>query len=103
MKLLNLREVPQRKIEKWLEDNIVEITKYQKERMRDDEIVRFAPFEFYERRKKVDNVFVRLSIIFIPVIWIVLVAGMPFNFIVTGTWGYKKLNWFSKWSSACGF
>ena len=103
MKLLNLRKVPDYKVTKWLDDNIVEITEYQKAKIRDDEIVRFAPFEFYERRKKVDNIFIRLSIVFIPIVWIVLIVGLPFNFIGTGTWGYGKLDWFSKWISACGF
>ena len=102
MKLINLKKVSNYKVEKWLENNIKELTPYQKEWIRNEEMVRFAPFEFYERRKKVDNVFVRLSVIFIPIAWILLVIGLPFNFFATGTWGYNKLEWFSKWSSACG-
>ena len=102
MKLINLKKVPNYKVEKWLENNIKEMTSYQKEWMRNKEIVRFAPFEFYERRKKVDNILVRLSVVFIPIAWILLAVGLPFNFFATGTWGYKKLEWFGKWSSACG-
>ena len=62
----------------------------------------FAPFYFYKSRKKTNNIFVRLSVIFIPVAFIILVAGIPFNFFVTGNWGYKKVDWFSKWATACG-
>lgn len=102
MKLINLKKVSDYKVEKWLEDNIRELTVSQKQWIRNEEMVRFAPFEFYERRKKVDNIFVRLSVIFIPVIWVLLVIGMPFNFFYTGTWGYKNLKWYSKWVSACG-
>jgi len=102
MRLLNLKKVPDYQVENWLEENIAEITKYQKERIHNDEIVRFAPFEFYERRKRVDNFLIRLSIIFLPIVWLALIFGLPFNFIGTGTWGYKKINWFSKWTSACG-
>ena len=48
MKLINLKKVPNYKVEKWLENNIKELTAYQREWMRNEEIVRFAPFEFYE-------------------------------------------------------
>jgi len=103
MKLINLKQVSDHKVNKWLEDNIAELTAYQKERIRNDEMVRWAPFKFYERRKKVDSIWIRISALFIPLAWTVLVIGLPFDFLITGTWGYNKIDWFSNWSSACGF
>lgn len=102
MKLINLKRTSDWEVIKWLEKSIPELTAYQKQKIRDNEIVRFAPFYFYERRKKVNNVFVRLSVIFVPIAWILLVVGIPFNFFATGKWGYSKIEWFSKWTSACG-
>lgn len=104
MKLHNLEKVSNYKVQDWLKKSIPELTEYQKQRIRDDEIVRFAPFEFYKRRKKVDNFFLRLTILFIPIVWLLLVVSLPFNFIITGRWGYDydKLNWFTKWMNSCG-
>ena len=102
MRLINLKEVSDHKVREWIEKSIPELSPYQKERMRNGEMIRRAPFKFYERRKKVDSIFVRLSVLFIPVAWTVLVIGLPFNFFYTGTWGYNKIDWFSNWSSACG-
>jgi len=102
MRLINLKRIDNYEVEKWLEDKIPELTTYQKERIRDDEIVRFAPFYFYKRRKKVNNVFIRLSAIFIIPVFLVLIIGLPFNFLITGNWGYSGLKWYSKWTNACG-
>lgn len=102
MKLINLKRVSNYKVEKWLENNIRELTEHQKRWIRNEEIVRFAPFEFYERREKVDNPLVRLSVIAMPFVWLMLVIGIPFNFFITGNWGYNKLDWYSKWRNMCG-
>jgi len=102
MKLINLKKVNDYTVEDWLENNIKELTPYQKEWIRDQEIVRSAPFEFYERRKKIDNIFIRLSVIVMPVVFCVIVIGLPINFLIKGKWGYNSLNWYSKWVSACG-
>lgn len=104
MKLVNFKKVWDRDVEKWLEESIPELTAYQKEVIRRDEIVRFAPFYFMERRKKVNNVWLRFSIIFMLPVLLLLIAGLPFNFFVTGRWGwnYDKVKWYSKWVSACG-
>ena len=102
MKLLNLERVSDHSVEKWLCENIKELTPYQKQCLRDDEIVRFAPFEFYKRTKRVENIFIRLTVIFLPFVWIFLFIGLPLNFIIKGRWGYGGLKWFSKWTNACG-
>ena len=104
MRLINLKRVSDHDVRKWIEDNVVEMTPYQKQRLHYDEVVRFAPFYFMEERKKVKNVFVRFSVIFIIPIFILILIGLPINFFITGEWGYSdgKMKWFSKWVSACG-
>lgn len=102
MKLINLKKTSNYKVSRWLEESIPELTAYQKEMIRDERLIRSAPFEFYARREKVNNIFVRLSVIFVPIALIVLLLGIPFNFFVTGNWGYQRIEWFSKWTSACG-
>lgn len=104
MNLTNLKRASNFEVEEWLEKNIVELTTYQKQKMSEDEIIRFSPFKFFKHRKKVDNILVRLTVIFIPIVWIILFLTLPINFLITGNWGYKydKLNWFNKWRNACG-
>ena len=101
MNLHNLQKVPDYRVKKWLEESIRDLTPYQKQKIFDDEIIRFSPFEFYEKRKVVSSFWIRLTIIFIPFVWLLLFIGLPFKFIVTGQWGYgkKMLNWYDKWVS----
>ena len=99
MRLINLKRVSDFEVRQWLEKNIPDLTQDQKEKIKD---IRFAPFRFYKRGKKVDNIFVRISIIFIPFVWIILIFGLPFNFFVTGKWGYSRIEWICKWLTACG-
>lgn len=103
MKLFNLEKAYSYEVNEWLEENIPDLTKYQKQRIREDEIIRFAPFEFYKKGKKIDNIWIRLSIIFVPIVWLILVLGLPFNFILTGSWGYEEIKWVSTWLRSCGF
>lgn len=105
MILKNIKEVPNYKVEKWLNKNIKNITKYQEEWIRNEEIIRFAPFKFYEKKKKVTNIFFRISILFIWIPFVLLALNLPFNFLITGTWGYsnKNINWFTAWAESCGF
>ena len=103
MALHNLKKTPDYKVREWLEKSIPELTPYQKERIRNDEIIRWAPFDFYERRKPVKSIWWRLSIIAVAFFWVVLFVGLPLNFIVTGNWGYNKLNWFDTWLNKIGF
>lgn len=104
MKIINLQKVSDYKIEEWLEKNIKNLTPYQKEWIRNEEIVRFAPFYFMQRRKKTKNILLRFSIIFMFPIFLLLIIGLPFNFFITGNWGYnyEKMKWYSKWATSCG-
>jgi hypothetical protein len=105
MKLINLRRVNDYKVEEWLNKNIPELTAYQKQKIRENEIVRSAPFYFMERREKTNNILLRFSIIVMVPVFILLMLGLPFNYFITGRWGYNydKLKWYSKWTTLCGF
>jgi len=102
MNLHNYQQTSDYKVEEWLIKKL-DLTKDQAYKMRDSEMIRFAPFQFYERIKpKNKSIFIRLSaIFFLPVLFIVM-ATLPFNYLFTGNWGYstKTLNWFNKWHAA---
>jgi hypothetical protein len=104
MKLINLKRVDDYNVEKWLENSIPDLTEHQKQCIENDEIIRFAPFYFMEKRKKTSNVFLRFTIIFMLPVIILLILGLPFNYFITGRWGYndKMLKWYSNWTSSCG-
>jgi len=103
MKIYNLKKVWDSDVEKWIEESIPELTAYQKEKIEANEIVRFAPFYFMEPTKKVKNIWLRLSAIFLLPIFILLLVGLPFNFLFTGVWGYaENMRWYGRWVSACG-
>ena len=104
MNLVNLKRVNHYDVNKWLEKEIRDLTPYQKQRIWDDEIARRAPFYFMEKRKRSKNILVRLTLIFVPPVFIILAMGLPFNFILTGNWGYsdKSMGWYGKWLAAIG-
>ena len=91
MKLTNLEPASDYKVQEWLEKLELKLTPYQKECLRNSEMIRFAPFEFYKRRKnKKVNIFWRLSIIAIPIYWLIIIVLLPFTFLVRGKWGYSQ-------------
>lgn len=100
--LLRYKEASSIEVENHFINNIPEITPYQKDCIKNDEIFRFSPYTFYKETEKVSNPLIRISILLYWLIWLLLFIGLPFNFIFTGRWGYKKINWFAKWTTACG-
>lgn len=102
--LHNYEKASDYEVREWIEKAIVEMTPYQKQKLRDSETVRFAPFQFMKRRKKVNSIWLRLTIIAMPFVWIFLFVGLPFNFFVTGRWGYKyeTIKWFDRWKCNVG-
>ena len=107
MEWSHLKRATQFEIKDWIEENIPELTTYQKERMRDDEMIRFSPFYFYKRaERETPNILWRLTVLVLPVYWLTMVVSLPFNMIITGTWGYgrKFIDGFhSKWMRKIGF
>ncbi|MBG0514080.1 MULTISPECIES: hypothetical protein [Elizabethkingia] len=98
MNLRNIQKASDIEVENWLKESIPELTSYQKSKIYNDEIVRFSPFKFYKEKKETSNVWLRLSIIFLPIVWIILFLFLPLTFIITGRWGYSnKFNWILNW------
>ena len=87
-------------VEKWLIESIPDLSPYCKHKIREDEIIRFAPYDFFEYKKPVSNFWLRLTIIFIPIVFILLFVFLPVNFLLSGQWGYstKYIKWFYDWS-----
>jgi hypothetical protein len=104
MKLYNLKRASDYDVVEWIEKRIRNLTPEQKQWIRDEEIIRFAPFYFFKKKtEKVKNVWLRLSIIFIIPIFFLLLIGLPFNFFITGNWGYaENMRWFGDWCRKCG-
>jgi hypothetical protein len=104
MNLINLQKASNHRVQEWIENSIKDLTPAQKDWIINEEIIRFAPFYFMERRKKTRNILLRFSILFIIPILLFLIVGLPFNFCITGNWGYdfEKVKWFSNWTSKCG-
>jgi hypothetical protein len=89
MKISNLKRAHDLEVQKWMEDNL-NLNPYQKEKLRNDEIVRFAPYYFYKIEKSKTSFIWRLTLpLFVPY-WIILFIGLPFNFLITGKWGYGR-------------
>ena len=101
MKLTNLKPASDHKVQEWLEKSDLKLTTYQKECLRNSEMIRFSPFEFYTRREteKV-NFLWRLSIILIPIYYLFLLISLPIAFLIRGKWGYSQKfydNFHSAW------
>lgn len=103
MRLYDLEKARDSDVEKWIKETIPELTTYQKEKIKNNEIVRFAPFYFMKKTKKVNNILTRFSLLLLLPVLIMLIIGLPINFFITGKWGYsEKMRWYGKWVSACG-
>lgn len=88
MKLTNLQHASDYEVEDWLKKQL-DLTPYQKEKLRDSELIRFAPFEFYKHRKQVKtSILWRLTIIFVPIYLLLLIISLPIKFVITNQWGY---------------
>lgn len=89
MRLSYLKEANSLEVNKWLEESL-QLTDYQKEKLREDEVVRFSQFYFYKQAKGKSSPIWRLTLPFYVVYWIAAVVMLPFNFIITGKWGYGR-------------
>lgn len=100
-KFSNLTKAHDYEVRDWL-IKAFKFTDYQKSLLRSNEdIIRYAPFKFYKRKPKQDNMWIRLTLVFVPLVWLIMILGLPLNFILTGIWGYPNnkvykfiMNWF---------
>ena len=100
MNLRNKKQAWDSEVERWLIEEIPNITPYQKEFIRTD-FVRFSRFYFYKDKPKTDNILTRLTIVFVPFAFLIVLAILPFNYIITGRWGLgrDKVLWrrYTRW------
>jgi len=86
-----LQEASDCEVEKWLNESIPELSKYQKDYISKEEIVRFSKFRFYKWKKLKPVSFTwRLTMPFFFIFWCILFIGIPFNFLATGHWAYTQ-------------
>jgi len=77
---------------KWIENNIPELSVYQKQTISENEVGWWTDELVFFKHKNESKVHFlwRLTVIFFPVAWILLFIGLPLNMIFTGKWGYGK-------------
>lgn len=84
MNFSRLKQADDRDIEKWLKENL-NITDYDYRKMRDNELIRFSPFYFYEQKKiKKHNFLWRLTAPFFLLFCLLVIIAMPFKWLITG-------------------
>lgn len=91
MKLHNFKKASNYEVENWLVKKL-NLTKEQEIDLRNYEFIRFSPFFFYKKKEKVNNFWFRITLIFFPIVWILLFITLPINFIISGRWGYDDKN-----------
>lgn len=89
MKLHNKKLSSNYEVENWLVKTL-KLTKQQELDLKTYEYIRFSPFSFYKKKEKVENFWFRLTLIFFPIVWILIFVSLPINFIITGRWGYDE-------------
>ena len=92
MKITRLKQTYNRKVERWLFDSLPELTAYQKQKIVDEEIVRFAPFYFYEDpENEKSSLLWRLTLpLFLVYLLILILIVLPILWVTTGKWGISQ-------------
>jgi hypothetical protein len=63
--------------------------------------IRLMNVTIYSNEKVNTSPWIRLTIIFIPIIFIPLFIFLPINYMITGHWGYN-IKWLKDWVDALG-
>ncbi len=105
MKLSRLERAPDYDVVKWL-DKKLNLTAYQKDKLSQEEIMRWSPFYFYKlpERKKV-SILWRLTLPIFPIYLLLVVIFNPIKWMFTGKWGYGRNfidNFHNKWVRKLG-
>lgn len=96
--LSNLERARDHEVEKWLEEEL-ELTPYQKERMRNNESVRLSFIYFYKNKPtKNPSLIWRLTIIPFFLYYVIAFCFLPINYLITAKWGYSR-NFIDKFHS----
>ena len=98
MNFRNLKRANNYEFENWLVSNLPNISKSQKEAILYNEVLNYSGFYLFKRVKKVKSIWLRMSIVLIPFVWLILMILLPINFIITGSWGFgKRLDFILNW------
>ena len=90
MNLSRLKKASNYEVEKWLIDEL-KLTNDQQRIMRDKELIRWSPFDFYKDKQKESVSFLcRFTMILIPIYIILVWTYNPLQFIVSGKWGINQ-------------
>lgn len=102
-KFTKTKKVYQSEFIDWL-DKEIKLTDYQKQKIYNDEVFRWCPYDFYKEKKRITNFWIRLSILIYPLVYIGIFISLPFKFLFTGRWGYnsQKIQWFRNWANNLG-
>lgn len=91
-----LKEMSSLEIQKTLKDEL-ELTKYQSEKLRDLIYEKRNVIKFFEYKPKAKaGVLMRMSIVFVPFVLVIMILGLPFNYIRKGEF-YYRIDWIIKW------
>lgn len=90
MKLSNLKKIDYYEVEQYLTEQL-QLTAYQKQRMRDHDVLRTSPFYFYKREKHVPVKWhIRLTLPIYCLFILLLIICLPLKFLITGQWRYSN-------------
>lgn len=81
---------------------IKEIPNVSKDQLRiiynEDRFIKKGYYVYKTKDKKEANIWIRLSIILVPIVFILMLIGYPFTFIIMGRFGYgRKFDWVLNW------
>lgn len=89
-KMYNLKEAKLREFENFLVKEL-ELTNRQIDILKEDSIIKYSPYYIYEKKQELkSNFLIRLSILIFPFWFFILFCGLPFNWIITKSWGYPN-------------
>lgn len=90
MNLSRLKQASQHNVESWLIKEL-DLTNCQKNRLLEQELIRWSPFKFMEEKKKEEVDFLwRFSMLVLPFYIILVWLYNPLQFIFTGKWGINQ-------------
>lgn len=94
MRFTNLKEAQDWEVKEYFAENL-NLSNEQKRIL--SEVIEKSTFYFYKEKDYQPNFLLRLTILLFPIAYLLVLVGLPINFIITGKWGYGKVNWFLNW------
>ncbi len=91
MRLSRLEEASEYEFREWMEKSNLNLTPYQKEKLRDSEMLRHSPYYLYKKPKAESVSFLwRFTLILFPIYLLIIIVLNPIKWIFTGKWGYGQ-------------